>query len=79
MAIELRPAHWPGAAPEDLDEVFASGASVHLEVLNDDTIMLIIDDDEQRHVHLKISRSPLRVWVYEEFEELPETLPMERV
>ena len=67
--IELRPDSIPGAPKGDQDEVVASGAKVHLEVLSGTAIMLIIEDGE-RHVNLKIThrgRSPLRVWAYESF------------
>jgi hypothetical protein len=68
--IELRPLNIPGAEEGDLDEVVATNASVHLETLSDNAIMLIVEDAE-RHVHLSIThrgRSPMRVWVYEESE-----------
>ena len=71
MSIELRPLNIPGADPDDLDEVEAYNASVHLEVLSDNSMMLIIEDD-QRHVHLHIThrgRSPMRVRVYEEWDK----------
>lgn len=67
MSIELRPDHTLFAAPGDLAEVIASNVSVHLEVLDTNTVMLIIQDDT-RHVQLRIThrgRVPLRVWQYE--------------
>jgi len=67
MTIELRPDTVPKSQPGDLDEVVATGADVHLEVLSDNAIMLIIEDATQ-HVHLRIThrgRSPIRVWAYE--------------
>ena len=67
--IEMRPDKSLGARFGDIDEVVAKGASVHLEVLSSKALMLIIEDGE-RHVHLRIShagRSPLRVWEYESF------------
>ena len=78
MSIELRPFTIPDvedspgrADPADLDEVVATNASVHLETLSDNAIMLIVEDD-QRHVHLRIShggRSRMRVRVYEEWQK----------
>mgnify|MGYP001574585490 CR=1 FL=1 len=71
MSIELRPFNIPRADPGDLDEVVATNASVHLETLSDNAIMLIVED-EQRHVHLQIfhgGRSPIRVRVYEEWNK----------
>jgi hypothetical protein len=67
--IELRPDTSVGVPEGDIDEVVASGAGVHLEVVDDNAIMLIIEDGE-RHVHLRIThrgRSPMRVWEYESF------------
>ena len=69
MSIELRPLNIPGAKEGDLDEVVAPNASVHLETLSDNAIMLIVDDGH-RHVYLNIThrgRSPMRVRVYEEW------------
>ena len=71
MSIELRRLKIPGADPADLDEVVATNASVHLETLSDNAIMLIIED-EHRHVHLQIfhrGRSTMRVQVYEEWDK----------
>ena len=65
--IELRPSIVPGDAPGDLDEVVAQGVSVHLEVLDDNSIILILED-AVRHVHLRIDhkgKGPIRVWEYE--------------
>ena len=65
--IELRLDTSADAHLGDIDEVVASGASVHLEVLDNNALMLIIEDTE-RQVHLRIThggRSPLRVWEYE--------------
>jgi hypothetical protein len=76
--IEIRPDTSPSAQLDAIDEVVASGASVHLEVLDANALMLIIEDAE-RHVHLRIThrgRSPLRVWEYESFPvEKPRCLP----
>lgn len=68
--IELRPDTVPDAQKGDLDEVIGHNVDVHLETLSDDAIMLIVEDSE-RHVHLRITkqgRGPMRVWVLEEFE-----------
>lgn len=65
--IKLRPSQVLRATPGDLDKVFAKGVTVHLEVLADNHIMLILED-ENKHVHLRIShkgKSPIRVWEYE--------------
>ena len=54
----------------ELYRVRASGATVHLKVLENNAIMLIIEDS-QRHVHLRISkpgRGHLRVWEHEAFD-----------
>jgi len=65
--IQIRRDHAVDAQAGDIDEVVATGAKVHLEMLCDNALMLIIEDGE-RHVHLRIThagRSPLRVWEYE--------------
>jgi len=69
--IELRPMlrEVPGSQAGDLEKVRAREATVYLQVLSDKAIMLIVEDWE-RHVHLRIThggRSPLRVWVHEEW------------
>jgi len=67
--IEIRPDKAVDARAGDIDEVVATGAAVHLEMLCDNALMLIIEDGE-RHVHLRIThagRSQLRVWEYESF------------
>lgn len=67
MSIEIRPSRTDRAQPGDIDEIAASGVTVHLEQLSDNDLMLIVEDDE-RHLHLRISHnghSPLRIWKYE--------------
>ena len=69
--IELRPDTIPGAPEGSLDEVVARNVSVHLEMESDNALMLIIED-EDLHVHLKVThkgRSPLRTWVYESYRK----------
>lgn len=64
--IELRYLEREGEG-EDIDEIVAHGASVHLEVLDDKSIMLIVEDAE-RWIHTTIfhkGRSPIRVRVHE--------------
>ncbi len=56
-------------AEDDIDEIVATNASVHLEVLSDNAVMLIVEDDE-RVVHTTIyhaGRVPIRVQMKEEY------------
>ena len=58
--LNLHPKHF---AEDDIDEIVASNASVHLEVTSDNAVMLIVQDEE-RVVHATIShagRVPIRV------------------
>ena len=63
-----------GTAPthfseDDIDEIVATDARVHLEVLSDNAVMLIVEDDE-RVVHTTIyhaGRVPIRVQMKEEY------------
>ena len=73
--IEIRPtgpmlfAPTKHFAEDDIDEIVATNASVHLEVLSDNAVMLIIEDDE-RVVHTTIfhgGQVPIRVRMYEEY------------
>jgi len=54
-----------------LDEVVMSGADVHLEALDDKVFMLIVENAD-RHLHLRIGprggRAAVDAWVYEQFE-----------
>jgi len=62
--------------PGDIDEIVASGVAIHLEMLSDNAIMLIIEDGD-RHVHLRIThggKSLLRTWIYEEFTQLKRSM-----
>ena len=71
MSIELRRLEILGDYSEDLDEVIARDAYVHLEMLSDTAVMLIIEDAHQ-HVHLRIThkgRSPIRVWELERLDK----------
>ena len=72
--IEIRPDTATGAEPDSIDEVVAHNASVHLELLDDTAIMLMVEDAE-RHVHLRIThkgRSPMRVWEVESWAKTKE-------
>ena len=71
--IEVRPIgpirdpHPKHFAEDDVDEIVATDAGVHLEVLTDNAVMLIIEDGE-RTVHATIfhaGRVPIRVRVVE--------------
>ncbi len=54
-----------------LDEVVMSGADVHLEALDDKVFMLIVENAD-RHLHLRIGprggRAFVDAWVYEQFD-----------
>jgi len=54
-----------------LDEVVMSGADVHLEALDDKVFMLIVENAD-RHLHLRIGprggRAAVDAWVYEQFD-----------
>ena len=57
-------------AEDDIDEIVATNASVHLEVLCDNAIMLIVEDSK-RTVHTTIfhaGRVPLRVRMHEDLD-----------
>ena len=57
-------------AEDDIDEIVAHDAGVHLEVLSDNAIMLIVEDGK-RSVHTTIfhaGRVPLRVRMKEEWD-----------
>ena len=66
-------------AEDDIDEIVATNAEVHLELLDDNTVMLIVHDDE-RLIHTTIfheGRVPIRVRMKEDWKS--ETLrPSER-
>ncbi len=65
--LNAHPKHF---AEDDIDEIVATNASVHLEVLSDNAVMLIVEDDE-RVVHTTIyhaGRVPLRVRVQEDLD-----------
>ena len=64
--LDAHPKHF---AEDDIDEIVATDASVHLEVLGDNAIMLIVEDKE-RTIHTTIShagRVPIRVQLDEEY------------
>ena len=63
--IEHHPKHF---AEDDVDEIVAMDATVHLEVLSDNAVMLIVEDDK-RIVHTTIfhaGRVPIRVRMKED-------------
>ena len=63
--IEHHPKHF---AEDDVDEIVATDATVHLEVLSDNAIMLVVEDDV-RTVHTTIFHAggvPIRVRVIED-------------
>ena len=64
--LNAHPKHF---AEDDIDEIVATNASVHLEVLSDNAVMLIVEDDE-RVVYTTIyhaGRVPIRVQMNEEY------------
>ena len=72
--IKVRPmgpmlgAHPKHFAEDDVDEIVATNATVHLEHLSDNAIMLIVEDGKRR-VHTTIfhaGRVPIRVRVHED-------------
>ena len=65
--LDPHPKHF---AEDDIDEIVATDARVHLEVLDDNAIMLIVED-RKRTVHTTIfhaGRVPLRVRLQEDLD-----------
>ena len=63
--LDAHPKHF---SEDDVDEIVGRDATVHLEVLSDNVVMLIVADGE-RHLHAEIyhdGRVPIRVRVVED-------------